>query len=206
LIILRNVLGSRARKCGPGTADYKILLYATPKSTIKLISSLKTCNIFPPSRLGDTRVPLNYALHECECVSSSGSHQLGIYGAYAYIRLLSYVCPLSRIYIYSIPNRGSFSFCALKIPPKFAPLYSICKNIQVRLYSIVSTVKKFYTFSLEYGMQSDRLQHDLRRSKANPDLKNASETLHSATSIGHMPRSVRVIIIIRHFLVSISPL
>jgi len=55
LIMLRNVLGPRARKCRPGAADYKILLYATPKSTIKLISSFKTCNnIFPPSRLGDT--------------------------------------------------------------------------------------------------------------------------------------------------------
>jgi len=190
LIILRNVLGPRTRKCGPRTADYKILLYATPKSTIKLISSFKTCNnTFPPSRLGDTcRVALNYALHECECVSLSGSHQLGIYGVYTYIHLLFYAC-LSRVYVYSIPNRGSFFFsCASKIPPKFAPLYSICKNIQVRLYNIVSTVKKFYTFSLEYGMQSDRLQHDLRRSKANPDSKNASKTPRSATSIACMPR------------------
>lgn len=35
----------KARKRGPGATDYKILLYATPKSTIKPISSFMTCII-----------------------------------------------------------------------------------------------------------------------------------------------------------------
>jgi len=68
----------------------------------------------------------------------------------------------------------------------FASLYSICKNIQVRYYIVVSTVKKFYTFSLEYGMQSDRSQSDLRRSKANPNPRTqVKRHRNSTSSIGH---------------------
>jgi len=69
----------------------------------------------------------------------------------------------------------------------FVFLYSICKNIQVRCY-IVSTVKKFYIFSLEYGMQSDRPQNDLRRSKANPNPRTQVKRHRKSTSnssIGH---------------------
>lgn len=88
-------------------------------------------------------------VYECTCIYSS----------------LCYSRTSSFFYIYILDSHPRLLPSTLN----FAFLYSICKNIQVRCYIVVSTVRKFYTFSLEYGMQSDRPQSDLRRSKANPN-------------------------------------
>lgn len=84
---------------------------------------------------------------------------------YVYIRFYAIRVLLLLPFLYILDSYP----CLLPSTFNFASLYSICKNIQVRCYIVVSTVKKFYTFSLEYGMQSDRSQSDLRRSKANPN-------------------------------------
>lgn len=73
LIILRNILGPQSAKARPGAADYKILLYVTPKTTRKLISSLlRPVNTFLPqgSRILVVSRPGMYAcLYTCALTS-----------------------------------------------------------------------------------------------------------------------------------------
>lgn len=148
--------GAKARL---GAADYKILLYVTPKSTRKLISSYDLYNISPPSRLEDTcRVAPKYAcvyvtyvcvrvflrvyeLRACQvlnwipvcvymymCVCSIF---FLLYSSLYY----SLACSFISLFFFSLLY-SQFSHSRL-LPrvdtPKIRSLYSICKNIQVKL-------------------------------------------------------------------------
>lgn len=146
-------LGSRARKREPGTADYKILLYATPKSTIKLISSLTTCII---SFSLKAREYLSCRAQVCVymCVNERVCMELCAYFYQVYIKFV--LCMYIRLYVIFSRAYASFIYIYFDSHPrlsrsradlrtKFASLYSICKNIQVKVI-VASTVKKFYTF------------------------------------------------------------
>lgn len=106
-----------------------------------------------------------------------------VYSSLCYIFSRARV-PLLSFFLIYFDSHPRLSRSRVGLHAKFATLYSICKNIQVRVI-VVSTVKKFYIFSLEYGMQSDRPQSNLRRSKTNPTQVRETQVKRPTRSIGH---------------------
>lgn len=181
LIILRNVLGPQARKRetrGRRLQNF-IVCHAEINNKTDLIP-YDLYNIFLPQ--GST-ISCRAQVCVCICVRV---YELCVFLSSLYYRVRVYsmlfAYSLFFFYIYSTLTRASSRQPSISLPY----IYSICKNIQVKCYIVVSTVKKFYTFSLEYGMQSDRPQSDLRRSKANPNPRTqVKRHRNSASSIGH---------------------
>lgn len=173
-------------------------------------------NIFPLSRLEDTcrvykynvsrvsvcmhklRVSLSglrisqLRIYVCTCVSAPRvcSSRVSL-RAYMYVYITRLLSPAAFLPRARRPSQNSLPYI------QYVKIYRLD-------YIVVSTVKKFYTFSLEYRMQSDHPQNDLRRSKANPNPRNASETTpRSTSSIGHAMCASHCII--TRLLPSLSP-